>query len=347
MVEYILCVYLTIFLSNMRKLFYLSLVIILLFFTSCFKDDERIIPIEIDEIEIPFSVYEYQTYYNISDGSVVSHNHYSEWDLGFESSTEGYHIILNYSRFMYAGNTFDTDFYSVTSNNADEMLFDNSSGNLDSTVFIDWVDFTDSENPIFSKNVYIVDRGKNELGEEFGLKKIVFEKLEEDTFYIHYANLDNTEDHFYKIPKDSNVNFALFSLEDEGNMVVQEPDKLIWDICFTKYSTIIPDDFGVPTDYLVRGVLLNPNKNIEVALDTVNYFYNITFDIMLEYTYLSTRDAIGYDWKVFTNDFYTIRENNSYILRDVNGVSYKIRFTDFYNDIGEKGFPAFEIKELE
>jgi len=227
------------------------------------------------------------------------------------------------------------------------MLFDNSSGNLDSTVFIDWVDFTDSENPIFSKNVYIVDRGKNELGEEFGLKKIVFEKLEEDTFYIHYANLDNTEDHFYKIPKDSNVNFALFSLEDEGNMVVQEPDKLIWDICFTKYSTIIPDDFGVPTDYLVRGVLLNPNKNIEVALDTVNYFYNITFDIMLEYTYLSTRDAIGYDWKVFTNDFYTIRENNSYILRDVNGVSYKIRFTDFYNDIGEKGFPAFEIKELE
>lgn len=315
-------------------------------FSSCFEEDERIIPIEIEEIEIPYSIYEYQTYYSISNQEIVNYNDFSDWDLGFESSEDGYHIILNYARYMYAGNTFKTDFSNIKSNIAGKMFFDHSSGNLDSTVFVDWADFSDPANPVFNEYVYIIDRGKDESGEEYGLKKIVFEKLENDTFYVHFANLDNTEEYYIEIPKNPDVNFTLFSFDNGGQIKVSEPEKTVWDICFTKYSTVIPDNYGTPTDYLVRGVFLNPYKNIEVALDTVNYFYEILPEMIDDYNYSTTRDAIGYDWKVFSDDVYQIRDYNSYILKNVNGLNYKLRFTGFYNDQGEKGYPSFELIEM-
>jgi hypothetical protein len=291
-------------------------------------------------------MYEYQTYYSIVNQSIVSYYHYSEWDLGFESSKDGYHIILNYARFMYAGNTYETDFSSIKSNIVGEMLFDNSSGNLDSTVLINWADFIDPENPVFNEYVYIIDRGKNESGEEYGLKKVVFEKLQADTFYIHFANLDDTDEYYFKIPKETTANFTLFSFDDGGKLAVQEPDKTIWDICFTKYATIIPDDFGTPTDYLVRGVYVNPYKNIEVALDTINYFYEITSDLISNYDYSSDQDAIGYDWKVFINNVYEVKDYHSYILKNVDGLNYKLRFTMFYNEDGVKGYPSFELMQF-
>ena len=330
----------------MKSYFYIGLIFTGLFITSCFEEDERIVPIPINEIQIPYSMYEYQTYYSITNNSIVSYNSYSDWDLGFESSKNGYHIILNSSRFMYAGNTFETDFSSVNANIASKMLFDNSSGNLDSTVLKDWADFTDPDNPIFNQYVYIIDRGKDELGGEFGLKKIVFSKLDTDTFYMHFANLDNTEEHTFKVPKDTTKNFVLFSFEGNGQILVSEPEKKSWDLCFTKYSTVIPDDYGTPTDYIVRGVFLNPFKNIQVALDTINYFYEILPNSINDYVFSNNRDAIGYDWKVFTNNVYEIRDYNSYILKNVDGLNYKLRFTRYYNDNGDKGYPGFEIFEL-
>jgi len=330
----------------MKKLYFWGLFFIVVSLTSCFEDDYRIIPVPIQQVEIPYSMYEYQTYYSIHDSAIVAYNDYADWDLGFESSEEGYRVILNSARFMYAENTFETDFYAVNSSNITDMKFDNSSGNLDSTAFINWVDYSDQDNPVFNDYVYIVDRGKGEDGGSFGLKKIVIEKMELDTFYIHFSNLDNTVEAYFKIPKDSIANFALFSFDNLGELKISEPEKESWDVCFTKYSTIILDDDGVPTDYLVRGVLLNPYKTIDVALDVMNSFYDILPGMVNEYTYSISRDAIGYNWKIFSNNLYEIRDNYTYILKNLSGLDYKLRFTNFYNNQGEKGYPSFEIMEL-
>lgn len=330
----------------MRKIiYYIVFVCFSIFIIGCFEEDERIIPIQIEEIDIPYSMYEYQTYYSISDQSIVSYHHFSDWDLGFESSEAGYRIILNYSRFMYAGNTFSNDFYSVV-NPIENMKFDHSNGNMDSTVLVNWADYSNLNNPIFSEYVYIVDRGKDESGGDYGLKKVVFEKLEADTFYIHYANLDNTEEHSYKIPKNPAVNFVLFSFDEGGQIVVQEPDKSTWDICFTKYSTVIPDNNGVPTDYLVRGVYSNPYKQIDVGIDTINYYYDINKDLLDSYDYFNDQDAIGYEWKVFNNSVYEVIDYHTYILKSIDGESYKLRFTRFYNEQGVKGYPSFELTQF-
>lgn len=331
----------------MKNKLLLVLLVFVIFITACFEEDERYIPVPLDTVEIPYSMYEFQSYYSITDSKILTHNHFEDWDLGFESREDGYHIILNYARFMYAGNTYQTDFQKITSNIAEEMLFDPSSGNLDSAVLNDWVDLTNPDNPVFNQFVYIIDRGKSEGGDEYGLKKVVFEKMENDTFYIHFANLDNSEEYRAKIAKNKTTNFTLFSFEDGGKVLVSEPDKESWDLLFTKYSTIIPDDNGIPTDYLVRGVFLNPYKTIEVAQDTSKYFNNILFTHLNEYQYSSQQDAIGYNWKTFTDGVYTVEENQSYILRNVSGKYFKMRFIDFYNKEGEKGFPDFELIELQ
>ena len=331
----------------MKNINIIITIILSMFLWSCFEDDTQVEPLPIEEIVVPYSVYEYQTYVDLSNGLIVSYHNYVDWDLGFESSTEGHHIILNYARFMYAGNTSQTNLDMVKSDTEAEMYFDKSDGNLDSTVFNSWADFTDPDNPVFNNYVYIVDRGKDEQGNSFGYKKIIIEKLESDTFYLHFANLDGTEESSFMVPKDTSVNYTLFSFDNGGQIIASEPNKDDWDICLTKYTTIIPDNNGVLYDYIVRGALLNPYKEISVGLDTDNYFYDITADMIGNYSYSNARDAIGYDWKDYDSqeDLYLIRENTSFILKNVNGSNYKLRFTDFYLD-GTKGYPAFELIEF-
>jgi len=335
-----------------RFLLYFLLIIS---FSSCFKEDDYVfepIPIVITSIELkcPYSMYEDQTYINLFDTTIVGHNNYADWDLGFESSPSGHHIILNSSKFMYAGNTEQTDFASITSNITSTMIFDRSSGNLDSTAIGNWCDFSDPINPIFPKKVYIINLGVDENGNSFGYKKVVFEKLENDIYYVHFANLDNTDEHYYQISKNSNKNFVQFSFNNGGNMNCQQPDKGIWDLNFTKYSTILFDDNGTPTPYLVRGVFIN--KDASVAKDSVNDFRSIDISRVNTYTYSNKQDAIGYNWKEYKNDLYIVKPNYVYIIKDRNNNYFKIRFTGFYNSItnhphyGEKGYPSFEYARL-
>lgn len=319
--------------------------------TGCFDEDGFVIkPIPIEEVKIPYSMYEYQTYFNLSNAEVVAHTNYADWDLGFESSSNGYHIILNSSKFMYAGNTYSSDFNSIQGITSEKMLFDKSDGNLDSTAIGKWADFSTST-PTYSKKVYIINLGVNEDGVKFGFKKIVFEKLENNIYFIHYANLDNTDEHTFQIPKDPTKNFVQFSFNNGGNLNTQQPSKDSWDICFTKYSSILLDDYKVPTPYIVRGVLNNIN-GIEIARDSLTSFDAISMGDISKYKFVNTQDGIGYDWKVYRNDVYSIVDKISYIIKDRNNLYYKLRFTGYYNSIkndpnfGAKGYPSFEISKL-
>ncbi|MEZ5083051.1 MAG: HmuY family protein [Bacteroidales bacterium] len=63
-------------------------------------------------------------------------------------------------------------------------------------------------------------------------------------------------------------------------------------------------------------------------------------------------DVIGYDWKVLQGDVnsgnvsYNIVPNRNYIIRNRNGFVYKLRFIEFYNTLGEKGYPTIEFQLL-
>ncbi len=324
---------------------YLIPVISVLLLAGCFPKDKMVTPRNIDIVEIPYSIYENQVWFSLSNKSIVSYNSYLDWDLGFQSDSSGHHIILNSSKFMHAGNTGSTDFSGITSNICDTMIFDSSDGDLNKTAIGDWADFSDPANPVFTGDVYIIDLGADNNGNPFGLKKIVFEDYSDSTYTIHYSNLDGTDEHQYKLVTEKGRKFTLFSFNDGGYTAPIQPEDKDWDICFTQYSSILYDDNGVATPYLVRGVYLNP-AGTYAAADSINSYYDITYSNIAGYSLSGKQDAIGYDWKVYANDTYTIRPDLFYIIRDQKGEYYKLKFTGYYNSSGARGYPSFQLDDL-
>ncbi len=324
---------------------YIFLVFVL---TSCFEEDQMVTPHEagnlmLGEVELTEN-YKYQVFYDLGTNSVTNQNLISEWDLGFETSDSGWHVILNTSKMMLAGNTGQTNFESVTSKNGVKLNFDVSSGNPDSLAIGVWYSTLD-ETPVTDGFVYIVDRGTGEDGKAAGLKKVSFSLPDKSTYEIRFANLDGSDEQTAIIQKDTSLAYVCFSF-DNGIVDIQ-PKKENWDLLFTKYSTMLTTDEGEPYPYLVTGVLLNPYKS-SVAIDTVSIFETLSFEIAEEEEYFDRQDIIGYHWKEydFDNDRYITLTDKIFILKTSVGYYYKIRFIDFYNSTGERGYPTFEFLRL-
>jgi hypothetical protein len=324
---------------------YILIVIFFLMLTGCFPEEKLIVPLDIDIVEIPYSMYDYQIWFRLRDKSVVSYNSFTDWDLGFESTGTGHHIILNTSRFMYAGNTGSSDFIGTTSNICDTMIYDDSSGDLNKTAIGKWADFTDPDNPVYPKKVYIINLGTDNNGDPYGFRKIVFNHFENNTYWIRFSNLDGSDEHNFQLPTDPQRSFTLFSFRNGGRIASVQPLNDEWDICFTQYSTILFDDFNVATPYLVRGVYMNP-AGTTAACDTINSFYDISANDIKNYTLSPLQDVIGYKWKDYKNDSYKINPYIFYIIKDQAGEYYKLKFSGYYNKSGARGYPSFQINNL-
>jgi hypothetical protein len=330
---------------NSDKIKYSIILLLLLLLTGCFPEDDPVVPLDIDITEIPYSMYDTQTWFNLQNMSITSHNAFNEWDLGFESYGSGHHIILNTSRFMHAGNTGSSDFNGITTNICDTMVYDDSSGDLNNTAIGEWADFSDPLNPVYSKNVYIIDLGTDNNGVLFGYKKITFNSLESNIYSVHFSNLDGSDEHYFEVTTDPDKSFTLFSFSNGGSIASVQPADSDWDLCFTQYSTILFDDNNVATPYLVRGIYINMNGTT-AARDTINSFYDITANDIPDYTFSSAQDIIGYDWKDYKDDSYNINPNIFYIIKDLLGEYYKLKFAGYYNTSGERGFPSFQCIKL-
>lgn len=315
---------------------------------SCFEEDEMVPPHEsgnltVGRVELT-ETYKFQVFFDLETNSTVKQNLLSEWDLGFETSDSGWHVILNTSKMMLAGNSGQTDFNAVTIKKGIEMNFDPSNGNLDSTAIGNWYTMVE-DNPVSQGFVYVIDRGTDEEANQPGMKKVVFGFQDKNTYTLRYANLDGSEENTLVIPKDTSVNFVCFSFDN--GIVDIEPPKNSWDLQFGRYSTLLFTDAGDPYPYVVTGVLLNPYNTL-AQRDTVNLFDEISFQIAQQHQLVRQRDIIGYDWKEydFDNEMYAVMPQKVYVLKNRVGYYYKLRFIDFYNETGERGYPAFEFLRL-
>ncbi|MBI3235467.1 MAG: hypothetical protein HYZ42_15755, partial [Bacteroidetes bacterium] len=77
-------------------------------------------------------------------------------------------------------------------------------------------------------------------------------------------------------------------------------------------------------------------------------YENINLSHAKSLTYYNEQDVIGYNWKTYdaASGKYTTRKHVNYIIKSKNGLYYKLRFIDFYNNKGEKGYPKFEFQRL-
>lgn len=325
--------------------------------SSCFKEDEKITPHDPGDVSTVIiemmKDYRYQVYYDLGLDTAVSVNLKTAWDLGFECSPEGTKIILNSSNFMLAARSGSTDFQAPIDTTGYVWMFDASSGNPDTTAFGGWVEFLPPDSAKqYSHEVYVIDRGYDEAGNLRGMRKIVFESVDDSQYTFRYAKPDGSEENTFVITKDPTVHFTFFSFDGGGKQLTLEPGKYGWDLLFTQYTTLLYTNTGEPYPYLVTGAVTNTQSGVRVAQDTLYAFSEIDIEVAGTLSFNAITDEIGYDWKDVVGDVssgnvsYEIIEGLNYVISDPEGYYFKLRFISFYSTTGEKGYPTFEVQKL-
>ena len=271
------------------------------------------------------SDYRNQIFYNLENNSNASENIKTSWDLSFHFTEDNKYILLNSANYMKAvvrSAPFDSVF-DVT--NLD-WQFDNPNGIQYGTV-IPKIEL--------SSDIYIIDRGYSLNGGSRGYRKFKIESVSSDIVTIRYSNLDNSNEGISQIINNNDYVLQSFSFDDKS-----------WDLLFSQYTHFFNDSLN-PT-YLVTGVLTNYLNGVSVAVDTINNFLDINLSLVESYNFSQKQDVIGYNWKYynFEDNLYSIYDDISYIVRNVDGLYYKLHFIDFYDQNGIKGFPKFEVQAL-
>lgn len=335
-----------------RLLLSLLIVSTTMLLSSCFKEDELIIPhvpgnYITDTVALTDS-YQYQIYYNLHDSSVAGSNLRSSWDLGFESASDGWRVILNTSCFMKSAYLSGQVFGTPSDTTGAKWLFNPSDGSSDSVAIGKW--FTAQGTDTLGINrVLLIDRGVDAKGNPRGFRQLVVDSLSHGIYYFRIAAYDGSNQQSFSIAKKSDVNYVLFSISNPS-VVISEPVNYSWDLLFSQYTTLLYTSAGDPYPYLVTGVLLNP-YSVQIAIDSLSAYEDITFEKAQSMNFSKQADKIGYDWKIYNFDDGTYKVNSKiiYVIRDTKGFLYKLRFKDFYkllNNRLKKGYPSFEYQKL-
>jgi len=280
--------------------------------------------------------YKLQIYYNLYKNTIVSQNAFTVWDLGFETSADGWHVILNGAKFMKAYRTTKTSFESVVLSDTSGAYsnYDAASGNLDSTAIGDWRSTTP---------VYVLQRGIDETGKPLGICKFQILSGDATKFTVRFAAIDGSNDKTMDVTKNDLYNFSFLSFNNGGQQLLVEPPKTDWDIVFTKYTHIYYDLDNLP--YSVTGCLLNRYQT-SAGVDSLHTDFDAITAADAAQIPLSTAiNVIGFDWKTYSGT-YVVNSKKFFIIRNQQGVYFKLHFTDFYDKSGIKGTPTWEFQRL-
>ncbi|MBU6324373.1 MAG: HmuY family protein [Bacteroidetes bacterium] len=274
--------------------------------------------------------------YSSADGSL--------WDLGFSCVSGRWDIIINNGNdaWIYRGDTGSINrVFKVPSTG---WRYDNPTGTPDSSALGSW-------SPDGSKSYgycYIMDRGLNQAAADRYVK-FKLGRVENGDYVLSYGRLADTVTKPARIGRMPGKNYAYFSFL-RGDTIHAEPlNQDAWDLVFRKYKTnIIETGTGIPYDYVAVGCLLNPYNTLAVEVPANTPFESVNLGLAQSLTLSARRDAIGYDWKLFDrlSGKYTVNYKRVYVIRTAGNQWFKLRFTDYYNDLGQRGYPKFEFERL-
>jgi len=283
------------------------------------------------------SDYRYQVFYNLTTNSVVSSNEFTAWDLGFETSADGWHVVMNTARFMKVYPVAKADFSAVNATDTVGVpaAIDAPSGNLDSTAFNDWK----------TGKVYVIGRGYNATGQDQGMAKVKILGVTDTSYQVQWALLDGSgREQTIVVLKDDRYNLSFLSFDNGGKTPVIEPPKKDWDVVFTKYTHIYKELDNMP--YSVVGCVLNRYQTTGASDTTQKVFDNVVIEDALAAGWSKDINIIGFEWKTYTGTTYTVDTTRKYFVRNAAGAYFKMRFIGFLNKSGAKGNPAWQCQQL-
>ncbi|MGB1314533.1 MAG: HmuY family protein [Chitinophagales bacterium] len=332
----------------MRKLFYILFPILLL--TSCFKEEDKRQVNNETSVSIALGEdYSSVFYYNLSTQSVVAENKWIDWNLSFYAQEDDYFIKLNDAANMKAYKATQEQFEEVSAiDDVTNFILDDAKGTRNGIALLYEPTITKGDTIFYTNTTYILRLGKDVLGEEIGFKKIKLLYTYLNQYALRHSNLDGSEDYISIIKKDLTLNFVHFSFKNKGEIINIEPDKTTWDIVFTRSTdiTVTLDSSIILPDYTVTSVLLNPYFTKAYKEESVDYKDATLFNIKNS-SFTNQKNIIGYNWKAFDliNLTYAIRQNEFYVIKDINDFYYKLKFLSFNDpNTNIKGTISFQYE---
>lgn len=313
---------------------------VILLHTGCIKDELPIPAREIGSAVVREMClepgYENQLWYDLATGTVQASNDKTAWDLSFESHPSGWRIRLNGSRAMWAWDRGDVpmDQPTDTTGMTAGRRYDRPNGHPDSTAVGDWRS---------GQHVYIIDMGTDQEGASMGLRKLQVLSVDGSTYAIVTAALDGSEMQQRTIIKDPGREHTMFSFAD--GVVPIEPALGTWDLVLTRFTTEVYQPIYLPY-YQVTGFLISTGTR--VSKQSTDDFAAVSLSDTVAHPFTTDRNVIGYDWKTysFVTNSYTVDPRMVYIVEDAQGYFHKLRFLDYYNQVGDVGCPRFEVVAL-
>ena len=334
---------------------YISLILLVISLAGCEKEEPLYtapeVPIGTQSTSFFMGEnYENQLWFEFSTQKTAS-NPFGLWDIGF-SMNETNKIIINSGKHSAFNVTSidNVDFKDLTSIDISKFQwrFDNPNGHVDSLAFSGWCkNYSLGKAEPFNR-LYIINRGADSLGNKKFIKLKMMGR-EGNSYHFKWAVLSDTAaTHDVYIQTNNNYNYCYYNFGIEKEVQNEPLNRDNWDLMITTYKQVVKDEtLGQTMPYILRGVLTNPNKVKVIELNNKIPFDQIDLTYAKALVFSNYLNEIGYDWKTWSlsANKYTINQNKVFIILDAKGNYFKMRFVDFYNDLGEKGYPkiAWEL----
>lgn len=322
--------------------------------TSCEKDEPLYLQptvaagIQTQTFEMG-ETYENQLFFDFESQQTYTST-FGLWDIGVACQGEPHFVICSGKNSEFGAAMIDSiPFENLHNLNLKSLdwNFDHPSGNKDSLAFRGCFIKTSNGYSSLLNRSYILNLGDKGLGIQQYIKIKPISVIGGVYEFLWGYLADSSSMFLTRIFTKPVHNYAYYSFTSK-QLIANEPaenDK--WDVVFTTYKEMIPDIDGTLYPYIIRGVLSNPNKIRIAQINNGTTFDNMSISKAVGLNYSANLDVIGFDWKEYSQSAskYTIVPNQYYVLKTKNDNYFKLRFVDFYDDQGRKGYPkmAWEL----
>jgi hypothetical protein len=361
----------------MKKTF-LFLSFALLTLASCSSDDNNTPTAEVPSVgatlqpEVGGANQPNQVYLDLSTGEAKSVNR-ATWDFGFSGGSE-FRVVINGSVKMAVKKleTSDITLPQVSDANvsvgagttaSSNGYVDNPTGVLAGSgsgigTAIAEISATDADN-----KVYLVNLGNAVStttpavgsvsidGDSRGWKKVRILRSG-NGYKIQYADLASANFTEKTISKDADFNFSFFSLAS-GATVSVEPQKAKWDLNFTVFTNYL--NAGTEVTYGYSDFIVSNMKGgtqvYQVLVTTDVTYATFTKANVVEANFTTSatdQRVIGSNWRNGggPTSLPSIKTDRFYVVKDVAGNYYKVKFLAMANDAGVRGHITLEYAIL-
>jgi hypothetical protein len=335
----------------MRKLIILPLFLTVAM-VACKKDDNsdtfKEVTIHMDANQAT------DVYYSLAHGlaNTVDRN---TWDIAFSVPLQTATILINEGEGLALYCVGDTNAWGSVNANSIEGLqqrYNNKSDwtigafNLNASAWPNygWGTYHngDPDHDVGGDSLYIIKFPGGGL-----VKLMIRAKLGSNSGnIIRFANIDGTNetiDTLSTAPYNELKHFIHYSILHH-QVVEAEPDMTDWDLLFTRYVAMVNMGPGPLQPYPVMGVLSNPDVSVAKVIGVPA---QKAVDTDSEDGYVTTADAIGYNWKVSDPQTHavSIADSVSYFIKSVDGKKYQLYFTEYGGQ--EAGTITFKVKSVQ